>query len=45
MRPQLHRYYAQELLHHHYVIGTLKGDKVGVVGLGGLGHMGVLLMH
>jgi D-arabinose 1-dehydrogenase-like Zn-dependent alcohol dehydrogenase len=41
MRQQLHRYYAQELLHHHYVIGTLKGDKVGVVGLGGLGHMGV----
>ncbi len=28
---------------HHWKVG--KGDKVGVIGLGGLGHMGIKLAH
>jgi uncharacterized zinc-type alcohol dehydrogenase-like protein len=41
MRQQPHRYYAQELLWSPLRHWNVKGDKVGVVGLGGLGHMGV----
>jgi uncharacterized zinc-type alcohol dehydrogenase-like protein len=41
MRPQPHRYYAQELLHGHLRHWNVKkGDKVGVVGLEDC-HMGV----
>jgi uncharacterized zinc-type alcohol dehydrogenase-like protein len=43
---QLHRYCVQELLHGHRHWNVKKGDKVGVVGLGGLGHRVLnLLMH